>query len=92
MEQRTEMGLGGGGEWSGPKAQSTVFSRIMRVTGLRSALERAEYLGLPAAESHSGNPKSELRVAMWSFLGASHPDWDCHFINGFGNFLTIVNS
>lgn len=30
----------GGGEWSGPKAQSTVFSRIMRVTGLRSALER----------------------------------------------------
>lgn len=40
MEQRTEMGLSEGGEWSGPKAQSTVFSRIMRVTGLRSALER----------------------------------------------------
>lgn len=72
-----EMGLSGGGEWSGPKAQSAVFSRIMRVTGLRSALERAEYLGLPAAESHSGDPKSELRVAMWSFLGVSHPDWDC---------------
>lgn len=39
MEQRTEMGLSGGGEWSGPKAWSTVFSRIMRATGLKSTLK-----------------------------------------------------
>lgn len=38
MEQRTEIELSEGGEWSGPKAQSTVFSRIMRFTGRGSAL------------------------------------------------------
>lgn len=51
--------------------------------------ERAEYLGLPAAESHSGDPKSELRVAMWSFLGAFPIQiGTAIFINGSVNFLT----
>lgn len=69
----------GGGEWSGPKAQSTVFSRIMRVTGLRSTLERERNTLDSGLQRASGDPKSELRVAMWSFQGVSHPDWDCNF-------------